>query len=72
VLTEEYAREIAMKWNTRDERSGFVGYVTRFHVQAAFLVAYPTRVVGSSGHQEYWIPAGDLDRFKQAIIGRSR
>jgi len=30
VLTLEYARKIARDWNTKDERSGFVGYVLQF------------------------------------------
>jgi len=33
VLTEQYATEIAHRWNTKDERSGFVGYVLRFSGQ---------------------------------------
>jgi hypothetical protein len=28
VLNEQYAVQIARDWNTRDEASGFVGYVT--------------------------------------------
>ena len=32
VLSEEYAMQIARDWNTKDERSGFVGYVLRFRV----------------------------------------
>jgi len=36
VLTEEYATQIARDWNTKDERSGFVGYVLRFDVRTEF------------------------------------
>lgn len=32
VLNREYAEQIARDWNTRDERSGFVGYVLEFEV----------------------------------------
>ena len=32
VLNEEYAMEIASKWNTKDINSGFVGYVTKFNI----------------------------------------
>ena len=32
VLNEEYAAGIARDWNTKDEASGYVGYVTRFRV----------------------------------------
>jgi len=37
VLTEEYATQIARDWNTKDERSGFSGYVLRFLVSTEFL-----------------------------------
>jgi hypothetical protein len=70
VLSEQYARDIASKWNVRDERSGFVGYVTRFRVHTAFLSAYPVREVGGSSHTEYWIPAGELEQFNGAIVGK--
>jgi hypothetical protein len=70
VLTEYYARAIASRWNTRDERSGFVGYVTRFSVPTAFLRAYPVREAGGSRHQEYWIPAEELEQFNRAIVGK--
>ena len=66
VLNEVYATEIARKWNTRD---GGTGYVTRFQVAAEFLDRYEVQTVGASIHQEYWIPAGDLDEFNRHIIG---
>src|SRR4030081_2314367 len=60
VLTEEYATQIARDWNTKDERSGFAGYVLRFQVRTKFLQQYDVHIVGSSDHREYWIPAGHL------------
>jgi hypothetical protein len=33
VLNEAYATQIARDWNTKDSRSGFVGYVLRFRVR---------------------------------------
>ena len=69
VLTETYATQIARDWNTRDERSGFVGYVLRFKIRAEFLRAYDVHVVGSSDHREYWIPAADLNRLNANIDG---
>jgi hypothetical protein len=48
VLTEEYAAQIARDWNTKDERSGFVGYVLRFQVRTEFLQKHDVHVVGSS------------------------
>jgi hypothetical protein len=56
-------------WNTRDAASGEIGYVTRFRVRAAFLSTYPVQVAGAAYHQEYWIPAEDIDAFNAAIVG---
>jgi hypothetical protein len=69
VLNERYATEIARNWNTRDAASGRVGYITRFHVRAEALAPYPVQVAGAAYHQEYWIPAAELERFNAAIVG---
>jgi hypothetical protein len=66
VLNEEYATQIARDWNTKD---GGVGYVLRFHVCANFLARYQVRTVGSRIHQEYWIPAEDLEEFNRHLVG---
>ncbi len=66
VLNEEYATQIASDWNTRDRGTG---YVLRFQIDAAFLRRYEVKTVGSSIHQEYWIPAEELDEFNRHIIG---
>lgn len=70
VLNYEYAVQIARDWNTKDEMSGFAGYVTRFKVRSKFLQKYQIKTVGGEIHQEYWIPAEDLDEFNQNIIGK--
>lgn len=72
VLNEEYAVEIARNWNTKDAQSGYVGYVTRFQVRADFLSPYPVQTVGARPHQEYWIPAEELDAFNRHIVGRMK
>ncbi|QDV38886.1 hypothetical protein [Tautonia plasticadhaerens] len=69
VLNESYATQIARDWNTNDAASGFVGFVTRFRVRSAFLARYEVKTVGGSAHQEYWIPAEDLDEFNQNLDG---
>lgn len=66
VLFEEYAVQIARDWNARD---GKQGYVTRFSVRSDFLSHYEIHTVGSSLHQEYWIPAEELDEFNRNIVG---
>jgi len=69
VLNEEYATQIARDWNTRDEASGYVGYVTRFRVRASYLASYEVRQVGGQIHLEYWIPAEELEEFNRNILG---
>ena len=46
-----------------------MGYVLRFQVRKAFLDKYHIRVAGSSDHQEYWIPAADLDLLNDNVVG---
>jgi hypothetical protein len=43
--------------------------VTRFQVNADYLAKFDVHIVGASHHQEYWIPAEELDEFNQNIIG---
>jgi hypothetical protein len=69
VLSEEYATQIARDWNTKDERSDFAGYVLRFAVRTEFIDGYEVRVVGSSKHLEYWIPASELPMLNANIVG---
>ena len=69
VLNEAYATQIARDWNTQDAASGYVGYVTRFAVRAAFLNRYTVQQVGGSQHREYWTPAEDLDAFNAHLVG---
>jgi hypothetical protein len=70
VLTEEYAIQIARDWNTKDEASGYEGYVLKFNIQAGFLSRYNVHVVGNSSHREYWIPAVDLEELNRSIEGK--
>jgi hypothetical protein len=69
VLTREYAEQIARDWNTKDEASGYAGFVLRFEVDAEFLARYQPRQVGAARHQEYWIPSEDLPEFNRNICG---
>lgn len=66
VLNEEYARQIARDWNVQDSGAGFV---TRFAVRTEFTARYPVQKVGSSIHQELWIPAEDLAEMNRNIVG---
>ncbi|HEX8359375.1 MAG TPA: hypothetical protein VF613_04680 [Longimicrobium sp.] len=69
VSNEAYAVQIARDWNTRDAASGYAGYVTRFRVRTEYLSRYTPRVVGASNHEEFWIPAEELDEFNRNLVG---
>ena len=69
VVSEEYAIQIARDWNTKDETSSFVGYVLRFSVRTEFLKNYEIHIVGRSEHREYWIPAEDVQKLNENIVG---
>ena len=69
VLNEEYAIQIARDWNATDPQTGYRGYVTRFAVRASFLARYEIHRVGGQVHEEYWIPAEDLDDLNDSIVG---
>lgn len=66
VTNEEYAIEIASKWNVKESGSG---YVTRFHVCAKFMSQFSIQQVGASSHTEWWIPADKLEELNENIVG---
>jgi hypothetical protein len=69
VTKEEKPQQIARDWNTKDENSGYAGYVLRFDARSSFLNSYKVHTVGASRHQEYWIPAADLAEFNRNVVG---
>lgn len=66
VTNEEYAAEIASKWNVPESGAG---YVTRFRVDAAFVARYDIHRVGGERHTEWWIPAEELEALNDHIVG---
>ena len=70
VLNEQYAREIAEKWNRRYPDSQYTGYVTTFEIEDDYIAQFPVQTVGASYHQEFWIPAEELENFNRHIIGK--
>jgi len=44
--------------------------VTRFQVRTEYLQRYEIKTVGSTIHQEYWIPAEELREFNRNIVGK--
>ncbi|MEP6902167.1 MAG: hypothetical protein ABJA66_10485 [Actinomycetota bacterium] len=69
VLNEAYATQIARDWNAK-YNADKIGYVTRFEVRQEFLNNYETKIVGGANHEEYWIPAEDLEEFNRNIVGK--
>ena len=69
VLNEEYAAQIARDWNAK-HNADKIGYVTRFEVRKEFLDKYEVKIVGGATHEEYWIPADDLEEFNRNIVGK--
>lgn len=67
VTNEEYAREITVKWNAPESGTG---YVTRFEVERQFVDRYEIHRVGGPDHEEWWIPAEDLDELNANIVGK--
>lgn len=68
VLNEQYAAEIASRWNVKyneDHR----GYVARFEIEDAYAGKFEVHTVGAGYHQELWVPADELNTFNQHIIG---
>jgi hypothetical protein len=66
VTNEEYAIEIASRWNVKDDG---VGYVTRFAVRKSFMSRYEIQKVGGTHHTEWWIPAEELEELNDNIVG---
>ena len=66
VTNEQYATEITIRWNVAQFGAG---YVARFEVSREFADAYDIEIVGASDHTEWWIPAEDLERLNQNIVG---
>lgn len=66
VTNEKYAKEIAIKWNKKDSK---VGYVTKFEIKKDFMDRYKIQKVGGKNHTEWWIPAEDLEKLNANIVG---
>jgi uncharacterized protein len=69
VLSEEYAAQIAERWNVRESGSG---YVTEFDVDADYVAKFEVQKVGGREHLELWVPAEELEAFNRHIVGTIR
>ena len=67
VLDLEYARQTASDWNAKNGQ--LAGYVTQFKVKDDYIGQFETHTVGSSEHQEFWIPAEEMEEFNRHLVG---
>ncbi len=67
VTNRQYAEQIARDWNVRDSGAG---YVTLFRVKTEFMAQYEQKQVGGTQHTEWWIPAEDLEKMNENIVGK--
>jgi hypothetical protein len=65
VLHRAYAEQIARQWNARE--APFAGYVIRFEIPEQYASGFDPKTVGSSTHQEYWVPSDRLDELNANI-----
>jgi hypothetical protein len=72
VTNQAYAAQIALEWNTKDEFSGYAGYVTAFDLPEEYLKQFDIQNVGGEIHNELWVPAEQLEEFNTNIIGEIR
>ena len=69
VLNFEYARQIAEGWNTHHNNPP-CGFVTRFELDDEYAKQFPVQTVGAREHQEFWVPAEQLEEFNTHIQGQ--
>ncbi len=72
VTNQAYATQISLEWNTKDQFSGYAGYITAFDLPAEYLKRFPVQNVGGEIHNELWVPAEDLEEFNNNIVGEIR
>lgn len=72
VLNLEYAAQIASDWNTKDEFSGYVGYVLSFDIPREHFQKFNIENVGAANHNELWVPAEELEEFNNQLLGPIR
>lgn len=67
VLNECYAIQIALEWNTTEDKSGYSGFVSEFAINSNYFKEFEIKQVGDDLHKELWIPAAMLQEFNSNI-----
>ncbi|WP_197901675.1 hypothetical protein [Rhodocytophaga rosea] len=71
VTNFAYAEQITREWNV-PSNGDHCGFVTEFDINRAHLAQYQEQNVGGTIHNEYWIPAEELEAFNDKITGDIR
>ncbi|MCD9016601.1 hypothetical protein [Parachryseolinea silvisoli] len=72
VLNEQYACEIAERWNMRDADGDSAGFVTAFEIPVSYFKQFEVQTVGLAHHQELWVPAEELTVWNSHILSSIR
>jgi hypothetical protein len=71
VTNFAYAEQITREWNVVSN-GNHCGFVTEFDIDQQFLFQYQEQNVGAIFHNEYWVPAEELEVFNAHIVGDIR
>ncbi len=71
VTNFAYAEQITREWNVVSN-GNHCGFVTEFDMDQEHLSQYQEQNVGARIHNEYWIPAEELEAFNARIVGDIR
>jgi hypothetical protein len=71
VTNFAYAEQITREWNVVSN-GDHCGFVTEFDIDQDHLLQYQEQNVGGKIHNEYWIPAEELETFNNKIVGDIR
>ena len=44
--------------------------MTKFEVSKEFMDRYPIKIVGDKECSEWWVPAEELDKLNEQIVGK--
>ncbi|GHC57819.1 ADP-ribosylation/crystallin J1 [Neogemmobacter tilapiae] len=69
VTTFSYAEKIARDWNSILPAPNNFGYVLRFEINRETADRYSVQQAGGRDHEELWVPADELERFNDGILG---
>ena len=59
------------RFGTLRQYGGLSGFPKPYEAEDdAFIAGYEPHIVGNSRHEEFWIPAEDLDKFNAHIVGK--